>query len=113
LGIGGLLNQPPQPNGVASTSAATRSSAPLPAPPPAQQPPDRYTEIHKNLKALRKSMAEQAKTNAALKARMGDMRREIRKSVGQLTVSSGVAGVNKTQVRNHDLLLPEDIADLI
>ncbi len=91
LGINGLINNPPQTNGVASTS---RSDAPSPA--PAQ--PDRYTQIHKNLKIMRKSMAEQAKQNPALKERMGDMRREIRKSVGQLTVSSGVAGVNKTQV---------------
>jgi len=47
---------------------------------------------------LRKFMADQAKTNPALKGRMGDMRREIRKSVGQLTVTQGVAGVNKVQV---------------
>jgi nucleoporin GLE1 len=43
-------------------------------------------------------MVEQTKTNPALKARMGDMRRELRKSVGQLTVSLGVAGVNRSQV---------------
>jgi nucleoporin GLE1 len=95
LGINGLLNNSPQPNGVASTPGTSRS----PAPPPAQPRPDRYSEIHKNLKILRKSMADQSKTNPALKERMGDMRREIRKSVGQLTVSSGVAGVNKTQVK--------------
>jgi nucleoporin GLE1 len=94
LGINGLLNNAPQSNGVTSISGTSRS----PAPPPAQTRPDRYAEIHKNLKILRKSMADQAKTNPALKERMGDMRREIRKSVGQLTVSSGVAGVNKIQV---------------
>lgn len=94
LGINGLLNHTPQSNGVTSSSGTSRS----PAPPPAQTRPDRYAEIHKNLKILRKSMAEQAQTNPALKERMGDMRREIRKSVGQLTVSSGVAGVNKIQV---------------
>ncbi len=94
LGINGLLNKAPQPNGVTSNSGTSRS----PAPPPAQTPPDRYSEIHKNLKVLRKSMADQAKSNPALKERMGDMRRDIRKSVGQLTVTSGVAGVNKLQV---------------
>jgi nucleoporin GLE1 len=94
LGINGLLNNTPQSNGITSSSGTSRS----PAPPPAQTRPDRYAEIHKNLKILRKSMADQAKTNPALKERMGDMRREIRKSVGQLTVSSGVAGVNKIQV---------------
>ncbi|KAK4239132.1 hypothetical protein C8A03DRAFT_32813 [Achaetomium macrosporum] len=109
LGIGGLLNHTPQPNGVTSTSATARS----PVPPPAPPPPDRYTEIHKNLKALRKSMAEQAKTNPALKARMGDMRREIRKSVGQLTVSSGVAGVNKTQQQRILALLREALSNQV
>lgn len=91
LGINGLINNPSQPNGVASTSGSV-----APSPAPAQ--PDRYTQIHKNLKILRRSMVEQAKQNPALKERMGDMRREIRKCVGQLTVSAGVAGVNKTQV---------------
>jgi nucleoporin GLE1 len=95
LGINGLLNNTPQANGVASNSGTSRSAAQ----PPTQPRPDKYAEIHKNLKMLRKFMADQAKTNPALKRRMGDMRREIRKSVGQLTVTLGVAGVNKIQVR--------------
>lgn len=99
LGVNSLLNNAPQPNGFGSTSGTPRPAAP----PPAQPRPDRYAEIHKNLKTLRKSMAEQAKTNPALKERMGDMRREIRKSVGQLTVTSGVAGVNRIQVWKHRL----------
>lgn len=94
LGINGLLNNTPQPNSVTSDSGTSRSATPRPT----QARPDRHAEIHKNLKALRKFMVDQAKTNPALKERMGDMRREIRKSVGQLTVASGVAGVNKTQV---------------
>jgi nucleoporin GLE1 len=94
LGIGNLLNGAPQTNGIKTDSGASR---PL-APPSADSVPDRYTEIHKNLKHLRKSMMDQSKANAAVKARMGDMRREIRKSVGQLTVSSGAPGTNKTQV---------------
>ena len=105
LGINGLLNKAPQPNGVPSNSGTPRP----PAPPPAQTTPDRYLKIHENLKFLRKSMVDQAKSNRALKERMGDMRREIRKSVGQLTVTSGVAGVNKLQVwtasrHNHELV---------
>jgi nucleoporin GLE1 len=94
LGVNGLLNNTPQPNGVGSSFGTSRPAAP----PPTQPRPDRYAEIHKNLKTLRRSMADQAKTNPALKERMGDMRREIRKSVGQLTVTSGVAGVNRIQV---------------
>jgi nucleoporin GLE1 len=101
LGINGLLNNTPQPNGATATPGTSRSVAP----PPAQARPDRYAEIHKNLKMLRKFMADQAKTNPALKGRMGDMRREIRKSVGQLTVTQGVAGVNKIQVGSPCLIL--------
>lgn len=96
LGINGLLNSAPAPTNGLTTAPGTSRSA---APPPAQTPPDRYSAIHKNLKMLRKSLTDQAKANPALKGRMGDMRREIRKSVGQLTVTQGVAGVNKTQVR--------------
>jgi nucleoporin GLE1 len=57
--------------------------------------PDRYQTIHQNLKDLRKDLVQQAKVNPRLKARMGDMRREIRKSVGQLT---GEKGANTSQV---------------
>ena len=81
-----------QVNGV--TTSATVAKPPTPA--PVQQGPDRLTVIHKNLKELRKSMLDQAKANPALKSRMGDMRREIRKCVGQLT--GGGAGVNRQQV---------------
>lgn len=99
LGIGSLLNGTTQTNGVRSDSGTSRS-APQSS---TQTTPDRYTEIHRNLKGLRKSMVEQCKGNPALKARMGDMRREIRKSVGQLTVASGVPGTNKTQVGRYYL----------
>ncbi|KAK4039816.1 GLE1-like protein-domain-containing protein [Parachaetomium inaequale] len=109
LGINGLLNNTPQPNGATSTSGAARSAAP----PPAQARPDRYAEIHKSLKMLRKFMADQAKTNPALKGRMGDMRREIRKSVGQLTVTQGVAGVNKIQQQNIFKLLREALSNQV
>jgi nucleoporin GLE1 len=83
---------PPQPT---PASAKTLVSAP-PQVPAAKPTVDRYTEIHRNLKALRKSMKEQLGQNKALKSRMGDMRREIVKSIGQLT--SG-AGANRKQVR--------------
>jgi nucleoporin GLE1 len=46
-------------------------------------------EIHKRLKQLRKFMVAQSKQNEALKKSMGDMRRQIRKSVGQLTEGKG------------------------
>ncbi|KAL9596705.1 MAG: hypothetical protein Q9219_005616 [cf. Caloplaca sp. 3 TL-2023] len=49
----------------------------------------RYLDIHKSLKELRISMAQQAKRDAKLKARMGDMRRDIKKSVGQIVDIKG------------------------
>lgn len=56
----------------------------------------RYLEIHRALKELRKFMTAQAKQNAQLKGSMGDMRREIRKSVGQLRDGKGA---NKVQLQ--------------
>lgn len=50
----------------------------------------RYVEIHRKLKELRKGMLDQAKQNRALKDTMGDIRRGIRQSVGQLTAGKGV-----------------------
>jgi len=50
----------------------------------------RYVEIHRKLKELRKAMLDQAKQNRALKDTMGDIRRGIRQSVGQLTTGKGV-----------------------
>ncbi|KAL1897422.1 hypothetical protein Sste5346_004158 [Sporothrix stenoceras] len=72
----------------------TAASAAAPAAAPTKH--DRYIEVHKNLKQLRKFVVEQAKTNPALKSRMGDMRRDIRKSFGQLT--SGGLRENKIPV---------------
>ncbi|KAK4157210.1 GLE1-like protein-domain-containing protein [Chaetomidium leptoderma] len=109
LGVNSLLNNTPLPNGVSSNPETSRSVAP----PLTQTRPDRYAEIHKNLKILRKSMVDQAKTNPALKQRMGDMRREIRKSVGQLTVTSGVVGVNRIQQQTIFKLLREALSNQV
>ncbi|SPN97615.1 related to RNA export mediator GLE1 [Cephalotrichum gorgonifer] len=66
---------------------------PQPAPTPAAAPaptPDRHLQIHQELKKLRKQLEDLAKTpNSQLKGKMGDMRREIRKSMGQLTGGKG------------------------
>jgi nucleoporin GLE1 len=80
-----------QQNGTTPTAAAA-------APQVTQVLPDRYEIVHRSLKDLRRFMLDQAKTNAALKSRMGDMRREIRKSVGQLTHGVG----NRKQVNPSD-----------
>lgn len=58
----------------------------------------RYVEIHRELKQLRTIMkAEARKPGTLLKENVGQMRREIGKSVGQLT-ATGVRGENKQQV---------------
>lgn len=50
----------------------------------------RYLEIHRNLKELRKFMDQQVKQTPKLKSQMGDMRRMVRKSVGQVIEGRGV-----------------------
>lgn len=49
----------------------------------------RFLHIHQNLKHLRKYMVDQTKQDKNLKQQMGDMRRAIRKCVGQLTDGKG------------------------
>ncbi|KAK3403283.1 GLE1-like protein-domain-containing protein [Sordaria brevicollis] len=105
--INNLLGNNTQANVV--TPPATVAKPPAPA--PTQQGPDRLTVIHKNLKELRKSMLDQAKANPALKSRMGDMRREIRKCVGQLT--GGGAGVNRQQNNKIAALLKEALENRV
>jgi nucleoporin GLE1 len=56
---------------------------------------ERYLEIHKRLKQLRAFVREHAKQDPELKKKMGEIRREIRKSVGQLTEGRGA---NRTPV---------------
>jgi nucleoporin GLE1 len=99
---------PPQPPAAAANPFARTPSAPqqtngtaasqVTRPPSTQgvaRQPDRYLVIHGNLKALRKSLDQQIATNRELKSRMGDMRREVRKTVGQLTTGTGA---NRGQV---------------
>lgn len=49
----------------------------------------RYLAIHQQLKELRRGMASQAQQNPRLKTAMGEMRREIKKCVGQLREGKG------------------------
>ncbi|KAK3501302.1 GLE1-like protein-domain-containing protein [Neurospora crassa] len=107
LATSNLLGNNIQVNGTATATTIAKS----PTPAPVQQGPDRLAVIHKNLKELRKSMLDQAKANQALKARMGDMRREIRKCVGQLT--GGGAGVNRQQNNTIAALLREALENRV
>ncbi|KAI1470007.1 GLE1-domain-containing protein [Daldinia caldariorum] len=67
---------------------------------------DRYVEIHRNLKKLRSSLLQQSKMSPTLKKRMGDMRRELRKNMGQLV---GEKGGNKKQIAAIQALLDESL----
>ncbi|KAK2760744.1 hypothetical protein FQN54_001980 [Arachnomyces sp. PD_36] len=49
----------------------------------------RYVELHQHLKKFRKYMTDLTKSNPTLKQHMGDMRRTIKKCVGQLTEAKG------------------------
>ena len=55
----------------------------------------RFLAIHKNLKKLRAFVIAESKKNSDLKQNIGDIRRQIRKSVGQLTTG---LNANKTPV---------------
>ncbi|ETS79608.1 hypothetical protein PFICI_09461 [Pestalotiopsis fici W106-1] len=68
------------------------TTAPVPV---AVQSPDRYVQIHQSLKKLRASIKQQMTTNVELKKNAGNMRREIRKCIGQLT---GEKGANRQQL---------------
>jgi nucleoporin GLE1 len=56
---------------------------------------ERYLEVHRSLKQLRKFINDAGKANPALKKKTGEMRRAIRQSMGQLT---GEKGANKEPV---------------
>ncbi|KAI1462418.1 GLE1-domain-containing protein [Annulohypoxylon moriforme] len=92
---------PTQQNGF-PTSTSTKSSVGVTA--------DRYTEIHQNLKRLRESLSQQSKSNPALKQRMGDMRRELRKNMGQLV---GTKGGNRKQNEAIQALLDEAMSGAV
>ena len=80
-----------QPNGATVSQPATASKPAQPQPSVAPAPaPDRYRQIHQELKKLRKELQAQAKVaGSPLKGKMGTFRREIRVSIGQLTAGKG------------------------
>ncbi|GAP90544.2 putative gle1-like protein [Rosellinia necatrix] len=96
----------PATTGSPSEPSTARQNAPS-APLTSKGPTDKYIVIHQNLKKLRSSLAEQAKSTPALKARMGDMRRELRKSLGQMVTEKGG---NKKQTTTIQGLLQESLS---
>ncbi|KAI6782993.1 Nucleoporin-like protein [Emericellopsis cladophorae] len=97
-----------QVNGVEAASQSRPAPAqvptqPRPAPvtkpalsisPEKQKLADRYTAIHQSLKQLRKDMVAQSKVpGSPLKGKMGDFRRSIKVSIGQLTAGKGANNI--------------------
>ncbi|KAI1370898.1 GLE1-domain-containing protein [Hypoxylon crocopeplum] len=91
----------PQTNGLAAS---------IPAKPSLAANVDRYIEIHGNLKKLRASLIQQSKMSPPLKQRMGDMRRELRKNMGQLV---GEKGGNRNQIAAIQALLDESLSGAV
>ncbi|KAK2019677.1 GLE1-like protein [Colletotrichum eremochloae] len=80
----GLLTKPAEPAQLEPVAQPVASA------PAAQPTADRYTEIHQALKKLRKDVEALSKQpGSPLKGKLGDMRRQIRKSIGQLTAGKG------------------------
>ncbi|KAI1131188.1 GLE1-domain-containing protein [Nemania abortiva] len=123
LANGAMLAQPapaqsvaqakPSPFGAPATAVPTskppalQQNALTKAPYTPQLQVDQYVVIHQNLKKLRASLAEQAKSTPPLKARMGDMRRELRKTLGQMVTEKGG---NKKQGATIQALLQESLS---
>ncbi|QQK46849.1 GLE1-like [Penicillium digitatum] len=66
------------------------------------QEQQRYVELHKTLKGMRKWLKDIGQAQPDLKATMGNLRRSIKKSVGQLRAGTGA---NKQQVQNPFLTI--------
>ncbi|PHH53686.1 Nucleoporin GLE1 [Ceratocystis fimbriata CBS 114723] len=82
----------------------------------------RYLEIHKKLKELRKAVeTASSQPGSPLKGKVGDMRREIRKSMGQLTEGAGankiqlakIRGVLKSSLDGTHQSPPVDVKDYV
>ncbi|KAF4984343.1 hypothetical protein FZEAL_454 [Fusarium zealandicum] len=84
-----------KPNGVPASQPAAPVALPTSRPvAPAIQPAattiDRYSQIHQELKKLRRELQAQSKVaGSPLKGKLGTFRREIRVSIGQLTGGKG------------------------
>lgn len=81
----------PQLNGAQAAAAAPAAVANAAAPAVAGlSTSDRYAQIHQELKKLRKELDKQSKVaGSPLKGKLGDMRRQARKAMGQLTAGKG------------------------
>lgn len=89
--LNGLPANQNKPAAAPAPSAAVGPAIAAPAPQTKRDAaPDRYVQIHQELKALRRDLLAQSKTpGSPLKGKMGTFRREIRVAIGQLTGGRG------------------------
>lgn len=94
-----LAFTPPAPRLTESTPVAQAAHPVSTASPEVSTLPhfQRYKTIHGELKSLRKNMEIEKSRSSVINSKMGDLRRAIKKSIGQLT-HSGEKGVNKKPV---------------
>ncbi|KAI1501084.1 GLE1-like protein-domain-containing protein [Biscogniauxia marginata] len=112
LGKPSPFSQPAAANPFAKLAPSQQNGAVQVPPKPVAPSPekDRYVEIHQNLKKLRASLAQEAKSSPPLKTRVGDMRRELRKNMGQLVSEKGG---NKKQIAAIQALLNESLSGAV
>lgn len=79
--VNGQPTQPPVSQSKPAASASAKVATPFPI--------DEYARIHQSLKELRRGIADMGTQNNDFKKKVGEMRREIRKSVGQLREGKG------------------------
>jgi nucleoporin GLE1 len=97
----------PAPNKASINSIIAPTAPTHDSPPPHSFPgADKYLEIHKRLKQIRAFVTAHAKQDPGLKKKMGEMRREIRKSVGQLTEGRGA---NRTPVSRFESMTSQTL----
>ncbi|KAF7547334.1 hypothetical protein G7046_g9036 [Stylonectria norvegica] len=96
---------------VAISSAKSSLASPAVAQAPKASTPDRYSQIHKELKKLRSELQAQAKApGSPLKAKMGQCRRNIRVSIGQLTSARGANLLPMQKIQTSlELALDSDV----
>jgi len=99
----------PQPQSQPQQSQGLQAARPATAPvTPAE---DLYLRIHQALKGLRKDLvAYSSQPGSPLKGKVGDMRREVRKSMGQLT---GTKGANAIPVNKVKSMLRDSLSGAI
>ena len=77
------------PTNLQNSISQPRTTPLVPGDPKAEAEHEKYVEIHRNLKKLREMVKQGVQHDSNLKERIGGMRREIKKCVGQLISGKG------------------------